>query len=287
MGWRVYIDYRKINEATAKDHFPLPFMDQMLERLAGNKYFCFLDGFSGYFQIPIDPMDQEKATFMCHFGTFACRRMPFGLCNALATFQRCMLAIFHDMIEESVEVFMDDFSVFGSSFNNWLNNLDKMLQHCKDANLFDIEIKDKKSTENVAADHLSRIEKYETTDDSEVDDNFPEETLMEISTRDIPWFADFANYLVVGDYLIRLLLIGDSAMFRRQSYDGVGLSICLRPMLLLHKILIRICNLAGKPIRFVAMADVGCFVNACGKKATISSGESSQDDGGSKLLNSS
>ncbi|GKC15177.1 reverse transcriptase domain-containing protein [Tanacetum coccineum] len=135
MGWRVYIDYRKINEATAKDHFPLPFMDQMLERLAGNKYFCFLDGFSGYFQIPIDPMDQEKATFMCHFGTFACRRMPFGLCNALATFQRCMLAIFHDMIEESVEVFMDDFSVFGSSFNNWLNNLDKMLQHCKDANL--------------------------------------------------------------------------------------------------------------------------------------------------------
>ncbi|GKA28513.1 reverse transcriptase domain-containing protein [Tanacetum coccineum] len=60
-GWRVCIDYRKLNEATAKDHFPLPFMDQMLERLAGNKYFCFLDGFSGYFQIPIiDPMDQEK-----------------------------------------------------------------------------------------------------------------------------------------------------------------------------------------------------------------------------------
>ncbi|GJR48742.1 reverse transcriptase domain-containing protein [Tanacetum coccineum] len=61
--------------------------------------------------------------------------MPFGLCNALTTFQRCMLAIFHDMIEESVEVFMDDFSVFGNSFDNFLNNLDKMLQHCKDANL--------------------------------------------------------------------------------------------------------------------------------------------------------
>ncbi|GJZ58015.1 hypothetical protein Tco_0613509 [Tanacetum coccineum] len=58
-SWRVYIDYRKLNEATAKDHFPLPFIDQMLEKLAGNKYFCFLDGFSGYFQIPIDPMDQE------------------------------------------------------------------------------------------------------------------------------------------------------------------------------------------------------------------------------------
>ncbi|GJZ94583.1 reverse transcriptase domain-containing protein [Tanacetum coccineum] len=102
-GWRVCIDYRKLNEATAKDHFPLPFMNQMLERLVGNKYFCFLDGFSGYFQIPIDPMDQEKTTFTCPFGTYAYRRMPFGLCNAPATFQRCMLAIFHDMIEESVE----------------------------------------------------------------------------------------------------------------------------------------------------------------------------------------
>ncbi|GJT80913.1 hypothetical protein Tco_1055255 [Tanacetum coccineum] len=64
-GWRVCIDYRKLNEATRKDHFPLPFMDQMLERLAGNDYYCFLDGFSGYFQIPIDPKDQEKTTFTC------------------------------------------------------------------------------------------------------------------------------------------------------------------------------------------------------------------------------
>ncbi|GJV97127.1 reverse transcriptase domain-containing protein [Tanacetum coccineum] len=135
MGWRVCIDYRKLKEATAKDHFHLPFMDQMLERLAGNKYFCFLDGFSGYFQIPIDPMDQEKTIFTCPFRTYAYRRMPFGLCNAPATFQRCMLAIFHNMIEESVEVFMDDFFVFGDSFDKCLNNLDKMLQHCKDAHL--------------------------------------------------------------------------------------------------------------------------------------------------------
>ncbi|GJQ90325.1 reverse transcriptase domain-containing protein [Tanacetum coccineum] len=406
-GWRVCIDYRKLNEATAKDHFPLPFMDQMLERLAGNKYFCFLDGFSGYFQIPIDPNDQEKTTFTCPFGTYAYRRMPFGLCNAPATFQRCMLAIFHDMIEESVEVFMDDFSVFGNSFDTCLNNLDKMLQRCKDAHLvlnwekchfmvkegivlghkvssaglevdkakinvisklppptnikgvrsflghagfyrrfikdfskiarpitkllekdtpfefddecqkafeslkekltcapvivspnwnlpfelmcdasdfavgavlgqkdgknfhpiyfasktlnsaqqkytvtekelmavvfafdkfrsylilsktivhtdhsalrhlfkkqdakpclirwilllqeFDIEIKDKKGTENVEADHLFRLENDETSDDSEVDDNFFGETLMEINTKNKPWFADFANYLV-------------------------------------------------------------------------------------------
>ncbi|GJW53775.1 reverse transcriptase domain-containing protein [Tanacetum coccineum] len=207
-----------------------------------------------------------------------------------------MLAIFHEMIEESVEVFMDDFSVFGNSFDKCLHNLDKMLKRCKDAhhvlnwekchfmvkegivlgrkvlevfldmlvftedflkiarpltkllekdtpfefddecqkefdllkekltcalvivtpnwNLpfelmcdasdfavgavleFDIEIKDRKGTENVAADHLSRIENDESSDDSDVDDNFPGETLMEINTKDESWFADFANYLV-------------------------------------------------------------------------------------------
>ncbi|GJU90828.1 reverse transcriptase domain-containing protein [Tanacetum coccineum] len=106
-GWRVCIDYRKLNDAIRKDHFPLPFMDQMLERLAGNEYYCFLDGFSGYFQIPIDPLDQEKTTFTCPYRTFAYRRMPFGLCNAPGTFQRCMVAIFHDMIEKTMEVFME------------------------------------------------------------------------------------------------------------------------------------------------------------------------------------
>ncbi|GJR07095.1 reverse transcriptase domain-containing protein [Tanacetum coccineum] len=134
-GWRVCIDYRKLNEATRKDHFPLPFMDQMLERLAGNEYYCFLDGFSGYFQIPIDPKDQEKTTFTCPYGTFAYRRMPFGLCNAPGTFQRCMMAIFHDMIEKTMEVFMDDFSVFGDSFSTCLSHLEKMLKRCEDTNL--------------------------------------------------------------------------------------------------------------------------------------------------------
>ncbi|GJT05545.1 reverse transcriptase domain-containing protein [Tanacetum coccineum] len=309
-GWRVCIDYRKLNKATAKDHFPLPFMDQMLERLAGNKYFYFLDGFFGYFQIHIDPNDQEKTKSTCLFRTYAYRQMPFGLCNAPATFQRCMLAIFPDMIEESVKVFMDDFFVFGNSFDTCLNNLNKMIQRCKyaylvlnwekchfmvkegivlghkvssarlevdkakidvisklppltnikgirsflgHANFYRRFIKDfskisrpltkllKKDTPfefddecqkdfeslkekltcapvivspnwnllfelmcdasdfavgAVLADHLSRIENDETSDDSEVDDNFPGETLMEINTKDEPWFADFANYLV-------------------------------------------------------------------------------------------
>nr|GEW47522.1 retrovirus-related Pol polyprotein from transposon 17.6 [Tanacetum cinerariifolium] len=270
-------------------------------------------------------MDQEKTTFTCPFATYAYRRTPFGLCNAPATFQMCMLAIFYDMIEESVEVFMDNFSIFGNSFNNCLNNLGKTLQCCKDAHLvlnwkkcqfmvkegivlghkvseailevekakinvisklppptnikvrvilgqkdgknfhpiyfasktlnaaqqnytiiekelmvvvfalelfrsylvlsktivhtddsalrhlfkkqdakphlicwilllqeFDIEIKDKKCCRRP----LISVENDETSDDSEVDDNFRRETFMEINTRDEPWFANFANYLV-------------------------------------------------------------------------------------------
>ncbi|KAG8501049.1 hypothetical protein CXB51_003148 [Gossypium anomalum] len=78
-GWRICIDYRKLNKATRKDHFPLPFLDQMLDRLAG--------------------------------------RMPFGLYNAPATFQRCMMSIFTDMVEKFLEVFMDDFSVFGDTYH--------------------------------------------------------------------------------------------------------------------------------------------------------------------------
>ncbi|RVW67918.1 Retrovirus-related Pol polyprotein from transposon 17.6 [Vitis vinifera] len=112
-GWRVCIDYRKLNVVTRKDHFPLPFIDQVLERVSGHPFYCFLDGYLGYFQIEIDVVDQEKTTFTCPFGTYAYRRMPFGLCNAPATFQRCMLSIFSDMVERIMEVFMDDITVYG------------------------------------------------------------------------------------------------------------------------------------------------------------------------------
>nr|GFB74388.1 retrovirus-related Pol polyprotein from transposon 17.6 [Tanacetum cinerariifolium] len=101
---------------------------EMLERLAGNEFYCFLDGFFGYFQIPIDLQDQEKTTFTCPYGTFAYRRMSFGLCNAPGTFQRCMMSIFHNMIEKTMEVFMDDFLIFEDSFSSCLFHLDTMLQ---------------------------------------------------------------------------------------------------------------------------------------------------------------
>jgi len=134
-GWRVCIDYRRLNLATRKDHFPLPFMDQMIERLAGRAFYCFLDGYSGYFQIAIAPEDQDKTTFTCPFGTYAYNRMPFGLCNAPATFQRCMASIFSDFVESFLEVFMDDFTVHGDSFDGCLQNLSKVLKRCIDTNL--------------------------------------------------------------------------------------------------------------------------------------------------------
>ena len=116
IGWRMCIDYKKLNITTRKDHYSLPFIDQMLDRLAGHPYFCFLDGYSSYNQIAIAPKDQEKTNFTCPYDTFAFRRMPFGLCNAPATFQRCMMSMFLDLVESAMEIFMDDFSVYGSSF---------------------------------------------------------------------------------------------------------------------------------------------------------------------------
>ncbi|RDX94407.1 Retrovirus-related Pol polyprotein, partial [Mucuna pruriens] len=134
-SWRVCIDYRRLNLATRKDHFPLPFIDQMLEKLAGKSHYCFLDGFSGYMQIHIAPEDQHKTTFTCPFGTFAYTRMPFGLCNAPSTFQRCMMSIFSDLLQDCMEVFMDDFTVYADSFEACLNNLSKVLKRCIDTNL--------------------------------------------------------------------------------------------------------------------------------------------------------
>ncbi|GJU96526.1 reverse transcriptase domain-containing protein, partial [Tanacetum coccineum] len=260
-GWRVCIDYRKLNDATQKDHFPLPFMDQMIERLAGNEFYCFLDGFLGYFQIPIDPQDQEKTTFTCPYGTFAYRCMPFGLCNASGTFQRYMMAIFHDMKEKTIEVFMDDFSVFGDSFDSCLSNLEKMLKRCEDTNLVlnwekchfmcregivlghkisksGIEVDHAKvdviaklphpttvkgvrsflGSENLAADHLSRLENphKDVLENKDINEHFPLETLGVISSGSTPWFADYANYHA-GNFIIK----GMSTQQKRKFFKDV------------------------------------------------------------------
>ena len=121
------IDYEKLNIPTRKDYYPLPLIDQMLDMLVGHPHYCFLDGYSGYNQIAIALEDQEKTTFTCPYGTFAFRMMPFGLCNAPVTFQRCMMSMFSDLVEEAMEIFMDGFSVYGSSFENCLEILETTL----------------------------------------------------------------------------------------------------------------------------------------------------------------
>ncbi|RVW70109.1 Retrovirus-related Pol polyprotein from transposon 17.6 [Vitis vinifera] len=102
-GWRVCIDYRRLNSVTRKDHFPLPFMDQVLERVSGHPFYCFLDGYSGYFQIEIDLEDQEKTTFLA----------PLRI----------------------MEVFMDDITVYGSSYEECLLHLEAVLQRCIEKDL--------------------------------------------------------------------------------------------------------------------------------------------------------
>ncbi|GKC58581.1 reverse transcriptase domain-containing protein [Tanacetum coccineum] len=216
-GWRVYIDYHKLNDATRKDHFPLPFIDQMLERLCGNEYYCFLDGFSGFFQILIAPEDQEKTIFTCPYETFAYRRMSFGLCNAPTTFQRCMTTIFHDML-----------------------NLDSMLARCEETYLVlnwekrhfmvkeGIVLGHKISRARIMVDkakidviaklpyptnvkgvrsflgHAGFYRRLENPNlgtfvEEEIADKFPDEHLMILKTElneDEPWYAEYVNYIV-------------------------------------------------------------------------------------------
>nr|GEU62880.1 hypothetical protein [Tanacetum cinerariifolium] len=209
--WRVCIDYRKLNDATCKDHFPLPFMDQMLERLAGNEFCCFLDGFSGYFQIPINPPDQEKTTFTCPYGTFAYRRMPFGLYNAPGTFQRktkhfqpihyasktMTEALIHytTTAKEMLAVVyafekFRPYLVLSKSIVYTDHSALKYLLSKQDAKPrllwwglllqeLDIIICDKKGTENLAADHLSRLKNphKDVFEIKDINENFPLETL--------------------------------------------------------------------------------------------------------------
>nr|GFA70796.1 reverse transcriptase domain-containing protein [Tanacetum cinerariifolium] len=167
-------------------------MDQMLERLAENEYYCFLDGFSGYFQILIDPCDQEKTTFTCPYGTFAYRRMHFGLCNAPGTFQRSIVHTDHSALK-----YLFAKKDAKARLLRWV----LLLQE------FDFQVLDTKGAENLAADHLSRLENpYENVlDPKEINEKFPLETLSMVTFRgdsNASWFPDFANYHA-GNFIVK------------------------------------------------------------------------------------
>nr|GEY11858.1 reverse transcriptase domain-containing protein [Tanacetum cinerariifolium] len=312
MRWRVCIDYRKLNDATRKDHFPLPFMDQMLERLAGNEFYCFLDGFFGYIQIPIDPQDQENTTFTCPYGIFAYRRMPFGLCNAPGTFQRPMTHLLEKetpfvfstdcidafetlkkkLVEAPILVVSDwnlpfelmcdasDFTIGAvlgqrkmkhfqpihyaskpmteaqihytttekemlavvyafekfrpylvlfksivytehSDLKYLLNKQDskpRLIRWVLLLQEFDIIIYDKKGTENLVADHLSRLENphKDVIENKDINENFPLETLGKISSGSTSWFANFANYHA-GNFIVK----GMSSQQKKKLFKDV------------------------------------------------------------------
>nr|GEU62290.1 transposon Ty3-I Gag-Pol polyprotein [Tanacetum cinerariifolium] len=222
-GWRVCIDYRKLNEATRKDHFPLPFMDQMLERLAGNQYYCFLDGFSSCFQIPIDPKDQEKTTFTCSYGTdFAigavlgqrqdkhCR--PIEAESNYTTMEKEMLAVvyafekFRSYLIMNKSIVYTDHSALKYLFAKKDSNA-RLLRWVLLLQEFTFKVIDTKGAKNLAADHLSQLENphQNVLDPKEINESFPLETFNLVSTRgnqSTPWFADFANYHA-GNFIVK------------------------------------------------------------------------------------
>ncbi|GJW37905.1 reverse transcriptase domain-containing protein [Tanacetum coccineum] len=265
-GWRVCIDYRNLNDATRKDHFPLPFMDQMLERLAGNEYYCFLDGFSEYFQIPINPQDQEKTTFTCPYGTFAYRPfetlkkklaeapilvapdwdLPFEImCDAsdfavgavlgkhktkhfqpihyasntmtdaqthYTTSEKELLAVvyafekFRSYLVLSKTIVYTDHSALEYLLAKQ-DDKPRLLWWILLLQEFDVIIRDKKGAENLAADHLSRLENPHQgdLDKKEFNETFPLKTIGMISFHgdsSTPWFANIANYHA-GNFVVK------------------------------------------------------------------------------------
>jgi hypothetical protein len=130
---RFCVDYRKLNAVTERDVYPLPRMDDCLDSLGDAKVFSTLDANSGYWQIRVSKQDQEKTSFTCHSGTYQFRRMPFGLVNAPATFQRAMDVILSPVKWKSCLVYLDDIIVYSSSLEQHVKDLDFVLSLVKKA----------------------------------------------------------------------------------------------------------------------------------------------------------
>ena len=132
---RMVIDYRALNKLTRKDKYPLPRIDEMLDKLATGKYFTKMDLSSGFHQIRIRKGDEPKTAFQTRYGSFEWTVMPFGLTNAPATFQRTMDMTFSDMIDYT-DIYVDDIVVYSESLADHLVHLRKVLQRLREHQLF-------------------------------------------------------------------------------------------------------------------------------------------------------
>ena len=189
---RFCVDYRKLNDVTRKDAYPLPRIDDTLNALAGSQMFSTIDLVSGYWQVEVDEVDRPKTAFCTTEGLFQLRVMPFGLCNAPATFQRLMDLVLSGLQWSQCLVYLDDIIVLGKTFDDHLLNLAAVFDRLRDAGL---KLKPSKcaffrrqvqylghviSREGVAADP-TKIEKVA---------NWPTPT----STREVQQFLGFASY---------------------------------------------------------------------------------------------
>ncbi|GJR71527.1 reverse transcriptase domain-containing protein [Tanacetum coccineum] len=210
-GWRVCIDYRKLNEATRKDHFPLPFMDQMLERLAGNEYYCFLDGFSDKMLQRCEDtnlcLNWEKSHFMVKEGIVLGHKISKKGIEVDKAKVDMITKLPHPTTIKGVRSFLvyTDHSALKYLFAK-KDSKARLLRWVLLLQEFDFNVIDTKGAENLAADHLSRLENpYEVLDPKEVNEKFPLETLNMVTSRgdsSTPWFADYANYHA-GNFIVK------------------------------------------------------------------------------------
>ena len=134
-GVRFCVNYQALNAHTEKDRYPLPNITDILDLLGGNKMFSTLDLRSGFWQLPVRKDDQAKTAFTCHMGLFQCKRIPFGLCNAPAFFQRTMDKVLTGLIGVSVFVYLDDIIIFSKNTVDHIKHIQNVFNRIRDAGL--------------------------------------------------------------------------------------------------------------------------------------------------------